>query len=114
MRNNTGGAEMLTPAGQPLRTLTAAGHQSVLTPGDLAAAEAQVDDCTFRMLEPTEVKQGMAFPTEYVMVGNRREQVRLAGNAVTPPTARDLIATITAAITGEQPTTQQAPVRLAA
>lgn len=105
MRNNTGGAEMTTPAREPLRTLTTAGHQSVITPGELAAAEARVDDCTFRMLEPSEVKQGMAFPTEYVMVGNRREQVRLAGNAVTPPAARDLIATLAAAITGEQHTT---------
>lgn len=114
MRNNTGGAEMTTPAGEPLRTLTTAGHQSILTPGDLAAAEAAVDDCTFRMLEPSEVKQGMAFPGEYVMVGNRREQVRLAGNAVTPPAARDLIATVAAAITGEQHATTAQTTALAA
>jgi DNA (cytosine-5)-methyltransferase 1 len=113
-RNNSGGAEMTTPAGEPLRTLTTAGHQAVLTPGDLAAAEAAVDDCTFRMLEPSEVKQGMAFPTEYVMVGNRREQVRLAGNAVTPPAARDLIATLAAAITGEHHTTTAQTTALAA
>lgn len=92
MRNNTGGAEMVTPAGEPLRTITTAAHQSVLTPGDIAAAEAQVDDVLFRMLEPSEAKEAMAFPTEYRMLGNRREQVRLAGNAVTPPAARDLIA----------------------
>ena len=30
-----------------------------------------------------------------------REQVRMAGNAVTPPAARDLIACVVAAITGE-------------
>ena len=30
--------------------------------------------------------------TPLVMLGNRREQVRLAGNAVTPPSSRDLIA----------------------
>lgn len=113
-RNNSGGAEMTTPAGEPLRTLTTAGHQAVLTPADLAAAEAAVDDCTFRMLEPSEVKQGMAFPTEYVMVGNRREQVRLAGNAVTPPAARDLIATVAAAITGEHHATTAQTTALAA
>ena len=73
-----------------------------------------MDDCTFRMLEPSEVKQGMAFPGEYVMVGNRREQVRLAGNAVTPPAARDLIATLAAAITGEHHTTTAQPIALAA
>ncbi|WP_308284316.1 DNA cytosine methyltransferase [Phycicoccus mangrovi] len=91
MRNNSGGAEMVTPAGEVLRTITTAAHQSLLTPGDIAAAEAQVDDVLFRMLEPTEAKKAMAFPEEYVMLGNRREQVRLAGNAVTPPAARDLI-----------------------
>lgn len=31
----------------------------------------------------------MAFDRDHIMAGNRREQVRLAGNAVTPPAARD-------------------------
>ncbi|WP_191563401.1 DNA cytosine methyltransferase [Janibacter melonis] len=94
MRNNTGGAEMVTPAAQTLRTITTAGHQSVLTPGDIEAAKAHVDDVLFRMLEPAECKRAMAFPSDYRMLGNRREQVRLAGNAVTPPAARDLIACV--------------------
>jgi DNA (cytosine-5)-methyltransferase 1 len=95
MRNNGGGAEMSTPASEVLRTLTTTGHQSVLTPGDLAAAEAQVDDCLFRMLEPHEVAAGMAFPGDYIWEGTRRERVRMAGNAVTPPAARDLLACVT-------------------
>lgn len=41
------------------------------------------------MPEPYEIKQAMAFDRDYIMAGNRREQVRLAGNAVTPPAARD-------------------------
>lgn len=101
MRNNgsTGdGAEMVTPAGQVMRTITTTGHQSVLTPGDVRAAEAQVDDVMFRMLEPSEAKRGMAFPAEYVVLGTRREQVRMAGNAVTPPAARDLVATVADAL----------------
>lgn len=88
------GAEMLTPAAEYLRTLTTAGHQSVITPGDIEAAEAQVDDCLFRMLEPHEVAAGMAFPADYLWQGTRRERVKLAGNAVTPPAARDLIAAV--------------------
>lgn len=40
------------------------------------------------------------FPTDYVILGNRREQVRMAGNAVTPPAARDLIATVVEALEG--------------
>lgn len=37
MRNNHGGAEMCTPAGEPIRTLTTAGHQSLIgLPADAA------------------------------------------------------------------------------
>jgi DNA (cytosine-5)-methyltransferase 1 len=103
MRNNSSkgdGAEMTTPAWEVARTITTTAHQSLLTPGDLKAAEAQVDDVLFRMLEPREVIAAMAFPTEYVVLGTRREQVRMAGNAVTPPAARDLIAAVAEAITG--------------
>jgi len=95
------GAEMTTPAWEALRTLTTTAQQSIITPGDLAAAEAKVDDCMFRMLEPAEVAAGMAFPSTYIWDGTRRERVRMAGNAVTPPSARDLIAAVSAAITGE-------------
>lgn len=37
------------------------------------------------MLEPKEIAAAMDFPAHYRLVGNRREQVRLAGNAVTRP-----------------------------
>jgi DNA (cytosine-5)-methyltransferase 1 len=97
-RHNGGGAEMLTPAHEALRTLTTKGHQSLLTPGDLEAAQAQVDDCLFRMLEPHEVAAGMAFPADYHWDGTRRERVRLAGNAVTPPAARDVAAAVAEAL----------------
>lgn len=96
MRNNSGGAEMTTPVTEPARTITTHGHQSLLT-----GRTVDIDDVRFRMLEPSEIKRAMAFPGDYVMVGNRREQVKLSGNAVTPPAARDLIAAVTAAITGE-------------
>ncbi|BDZ40792.1 DNA cytosine methyltransferase [Paraoerskovia sediminicola] len=95
-RHNGGGAEMTTPAGEPIRTVTTTGHQSVLT-----GQTVDIKDVRFRMLEPDEIKQAMAFPATYTMTGNRREQVKLSGNAVTPPAARDLIATVVGAITGE-------------
>lgn len=97
-RHNTGGPEMLTPAHEYLRTLTTAGHQSIITPGDIEAAQAQVDDCLFRMLEPSEVGRGMAFSADYRVRGTRREQVKGYGNAVTPPSSRDLGGAIVAAI----------------
>ncbi|MFE5309731.1 DNA cytosine methyltransferase [Isoptericola sp. NPDC056605] len=93
------GAGMTTPVGEPIRTLTAQGNQSVL---QAERPTLDLDDVRFRMLEPDEIKQAMAFPREYRMVGNRREQVKLSGNAVTPPAARDLVATVVAAITGEE------------
>ena len=123
MRNNTtkgDGAEMCTPTTEVMRTLTTTGHQSLLQWGQLvvdfngparpvtdvlptqttvegdAVASVETDpmDCLFRMLEPREIAAGMAFPTDYVILGNRRAQVRQAGNAVTPPAARDLITAV--------------------
>lgn len=100
MRNNWGGSEMTTPVSQAIRTITTAGHQSLLTADDIARAARHVDDVHFRMLQPDECKRAMAFPGEYVILGNRREQVRMAGNAVTPPAARDLLHQVAAALHG--------------
>lgn len=129
MRNNEGGAEMSTPVDEPVRTITTKGHQSLVrwdhllvpyygtavarrvsepagtvTTVDrhaLVGAEVQVDDCTFRMLEPHEIQAAMAFGPSYVVLGTKRDRVRMLGNAVTPPAARDLIAALAEAITGE-------------
>jgi DNA (cytosine-5)-methyltransferase 1 len=107
MRNNTARGDqgqMSTPAHEVLRTLTSAGHQSLLTPGDVERASLMVDDCMFRMLEPSEVAAGMAFPSDYLWAGSRRDRVRMAGNAVTPPASRDIFAAIVEALTGEEAT----------
>lgn len=101
MRNFTprGGAAMMsTPADEVLRTLTTQGNQSLITPGEVEAARAMVDDCQFRMLEPHEVAAGMAFPSDYQWQGSKRNRVKLAGNAVTPPAARDLMACVAEAL----------------
>lgn len=91
MRNNTGGAEMSTPVTEPARTVTTGGHQSLL---DANRPTVDIDDVRFRMLEPREIIAAMDFPESYVVLGNRREQVRMAGNAVTPPAARDLVGVV--------------------
>jgi len=111
MRNNsdgTDGAHMVTPVTEPARTMTTTGHQSLLVPyygqGNaqpverpvptvptkdrfaLVDLESLVDDCGFRMLEPYEVAAAMAFPVGYIpRTLAKRDQVKLAGNAVTPP-----------------------------
>lgn len=72
---------------QPLDTFAVNGTHHGLTEWRVP----DVADCEFRMLEPHEISAGMAFPKTYIMTGNKREQVKQAGNAVTPPAARDLI-----------------------
>lgn len=71
---------------EPLDTFAAAGqHHGLAT-----TTVPEIADCAFRMLEPGEIARGMAFPVDYQLLGNKREKVRLAGNAVCPPNARDL------------------------
>lgn len=111
MRNNSAkdaGGHMVTSINEPARTLTTAGHQSLLLPY-YSSSQVQpaskpigtqttrdtyaridpdkiVDDCGFRMLEPYEVAAAMAFPEGYIPRDKpKRDQVKLAGNAVTPP-----------------------------
>jgi DNA (cytosine-5)-methyltransferase 1 len=121
---------MSTPLNEPLRALTTAGHQSLIrwdhalfpydrrhghlrpidvplpaqttVQGDVLLSTAPaVQDCTFRMLTVEEIRAGMAFTPGYRLLGTRRERVRMLGNAVTPPAARDLVAALAEANTGE-------------
>lgn len=85
------------PVTDPLPTQTTVVGEGILT----GQGALEADDCWLRMLEPYEASRGMAFPTSYVMLGNKREQMRLAGNAVCPPNARDLVAMVAEALTGE-------------
>ena len=112
MRNNEGGAEVSTLVREVIRTLTSRGHQSLVTPGELDAARAQVDDCEFRMFEPHEVAAGMAFPLDYQWLGSRRDRVKLAGNAVCPPAARDLVGAVVEALTSPATPEGAAALRL--
>ncbi|HEY2644059.1 MAG TPA: DNA cytosine methyltransferase [Galbitalea sp.] len=133
MRNNTGGAQMSTPTEEVMRTLTTGGHQSLiehpsrallvgyygngsaapvtqphgtLTTVDrysLITAPVEIDDCYFRMLTPNEIKVAMAFARDYFLLGTKREQVKQAGNAVTPPVARDLGAAVAESLGADIP-----------
>ena len=111
MRNNTARGDqgqMSTPTTEPARTITTTGHQSLLMPyygqsqprpvtdpmptvttRDRCAVidpDQIVDDCGFRMLEPHEIAAAMAFPDGYIPTDlTKKDRVKLAGNAVTPP-----------------------------
>jgi DNA (cytosine-5)-methyltransferase 1 len=86
------GGEMCTPAYESARTITTHGHQSIVS------IERQVEDATFRMLEPHEIQAAMAFTPEYRVLGNRRERVRQLGNGVTPPAAEFLLSAVAASL----------------
>ena len=134
MRNNTprgGAAHLCTPFEEPLRSLTTAGHQSVVTWESLlvpywgkgnarpvdepigtlttrdkyavvnSLADFDLDDVLFRMLEPHEIGRAMAFGQDYTVLGNKREKVRQYGNAVTPPVAEVIVSALVEAITGQ-------------
>lgn len=68
------------------RTFSTRDRSALITPGK----KPKLEDCYYRMLLPHEVKLGMAFDQDYVVLGNSKEQVKQLGNAVTPPVMQDL------------------------
>ncbi len=86
----------LHPTGQPLKTVTTTDRHALLS-----TRTPRVEDCTFRMLTPSEIAAGMAFRPDYKRTGNSRQQVRGLGNAVTPPTSEIILCALTEAVTGE-------------
>lgn len=49
---------------------------------------ALIDGDRMRMLQPTELRAAMGFPTSYRLPADRRTAIHLLGNAVCPPVAR--------------------------
>lgn len=147
MRNNSSrgdGGEHCTPISEPVRTLTTAGHQSLVTwehllvpyygnstarsvrepIGTLSTRDRyalvsgaiDINDVLFRMLEPHEIGRAMSFADQYVVLGNKREKVRQYGNAVTPNVAEIIISALVECISGEalEPGSIEAGGRVAA
>jgi DNA (cytosine-5)-methyltransferase 1 len=137
MRNNNPRGDvgaMSTPAAEEFRTFTAEGRQSLLLPyyttgtvrpvaepmGTLstvdrygllrACGDIDVANVRFRMLEPHEIADAMAFTRGYIVLGNKRQKVRQYGNAVTPPAAEVLGKALIEAITGEEIPREAAPM----
>lgn len=82
--------DRLTTPEEAIPTVTTLSRHALLT-HDGPVHEIAVEDCGFRMLTPDEIKRGMAFPDDYILTGTRREQVKQAGNAVTPPAMKLLV-----------------------
>ncbi|TCJ88088.1 DNA cytosine methyltransferase [Nocardia alba] len=85
------------PVTDPMGTLTTRDRFGLLgvDPDRLLA------ECTFRMLDPDEIRDGMAFRSTFKPIGDKRTQAAGYGNAVTPPTAEVLGCALAEAITGE-------------
>ncbi|MFJ7417941.1 DNA cytosine methyltransferase [Streptomyces uncialis] len=110
---------LVTPA-EPFRTMTTAGHQSLLTWEQIGAlttrdryalvrGEVDIDDVLFRMLEPHEIGRAMSFADDYIVLGSKRDRVRQYGNAVTPNASEVLVCALVEAITGEDLDRHAAP-----
>jgi DNA (cytosine-5)-methyltransferase 1 len=56
--------------------------------------EPNYEDCYYRTLKAHEVKLGMDFDQDYIILGDSKAQVRQCGNAVTPPVMEWLISKI--------------------
>lgn len=112
------GKRGLSSVDQPTPTVTTRDRCALVgTPEhstDSRSFRELVNACTFRMLSPAEVARAMALPDGYVIYGNKREQVKQIGNGVTPPAARDLVAAMREAVTGEMSVRRMTERRMAA
>lgn len=78
---NSGQQAAISGVDEPMPTQSTQPRHYLVQPGDVPA----VEDCGFRMLQPHEIQAAMAFPASYKVLGNKKEQVKQLGNAVTPP-----------------------------
>lgn len=76
----------VTPTDEPMTVVTTREEKALIE-----SLNRSVDDCHFRMLQPHEIQKAMAFPDWYQVLGNKRNQNRLFGNAVTPPVMEILL-----------------------
>jgi DNA (cytosine-5)-methyltransferase 1 len=83
-----GGRDALAGLEQPVPTVPTANRHAVIEPGEAV----RVEDCGFRMFKVPEIQKAMAFPDDYQLLGNQDEQVKMLGNAVTPPPMERMIA----------------------
>lgn len=88
------------PIDEPCPTIACGGAERLITPviidgGDLSHLPRLPDgrylDIRIRMLKPSELAAAHSFPKDYVLTGNRTEQIRQIGNSVPVRTAAAMI-----------------------
>jgi DNA (cytosine-5)-methyltransferase 1 len=92
------GRSLASPSTDAVGAMSTREHHGLVEPG----RGVDINDCYFRMLQPHEIGRAMAFRDDYKVLGNKREQVRQYGNAVTPPVMEMLITRQVGAMTGER------------
>lgn len=75
------GTEQASKVTEPIHTMTGVDRAALVQ----ALDSLTVEDLYFRMLQPHEIGNAMAFPKDYIVLGTKREQTKQYGNAVTPP-----------------------------
>ena len=85
------------PAAWPLPTVT------TVDPAAIATVMPDIADCGFRMLQPAELARAQQLHTRadgdpYVFHGKKRDQVRMIGNAVSPPAMTRIAAAVAASL----------------
>ena len=75
-----------TSVHEPFNTVMTQTVPALVKPGTVA-----IEDCGFRMLQPHELQKAMAFPGNYILIGDSRTKVKLLGNAVTPPVMKLIV-----------------------
>lgn len=74
------GSDQAKAVTDPVATVSTHDRHGLVQPETTA-----VEDCYFRMLKSHEIGRAMAFPGDYIVLGNERQRVKQFGNAVTPP-----------------------------
>ena len=85
---------MLPYHGQPQANRVIDACSTVPTKDSIALVDSkpEIDDCYFRMLQPTETARAQGFPIDYVILGNKSDQQKQIGNA-NPPCTMQLLVT---------------------
>lgn len=77
-----GGSDQVSHISKPIGNIDTRDRASIV---EIPFQEASYEDSFYRTLRAHEVKLGMAFDKDYIVLGDSKAQVKQCGNAVTPP-----------------------------
>lgn len=80
------GSNQYSSVTEPVSTVTTNDRAALTQPNGV-----KIEDCYYRMLRDHEVQAAMAFPEDYIILGNAKQKINQLGNAVTPPVMEWLV-----------------------